>query len=347
MKILQVIDSLNIGGAEKVCRDTITMLLDAGHQADCMVISSRGALYDQIDHRATVYFLNRRYKYSLAKMRKCALLASKYDIVHVHMRHTWLYIKLALILFLKNPKLVFHDHFGDISIIKKVPYRLRWPFRPDHYIAVSSELAQWAKDNLGHKGMKIYLLRNTIIPLDKQSSKYSGDWILVSNLRGTKNQLFAIQLADFMQRRLVIFGNHDGTAYADRVLTEAGHSGNIAVVQNETNVQQYFKNFTMAIHVSISETGPLVLLEYMAHGLPFITTAKGEVVDQIKNVFPYLIAESFDMTEWEQKINLLECRIRNEGDTLATDLKRLFADKFSPEHYLEQCLKIYQNVLIY
>ena len=42
MKILHVIDTLNIGGAEKVCLDLITMLLDAGHQADCMVISAKG-----------------------------------------------------------------------------------------------------------------------------------------------------------------------------------------------------------------------------------------------------------------------------------------------------------------
>jgi len=345
VKILHIIDTLNVGGAERVCLNLITMLHDSGHQADCMVISSKGKLYDQIDKRAKVFFLDRSRKFNLIKMLKCASFASDYDIVHVHMRHTWVYTKLALLLSHKHQKLVFHDHYGDISLDQNVPYRLKWPFRPDHYIAVSDDLKGWARMRFEKKGTRIYKLQNTIILSHIRSDKYSGDWILVSNLRSTKNLLFAIKLAYSMQRSLVIFGNHDGSHYADRVIMEAQGSGNVKIVQNEANVQQYLGNFTLAIHTSVSETGPLVLLEYMANGLPFISSPTGDVVSQIKDVFPTLIADSFEIEEWVQKISALEYMIKSDGKELSSVLKKLFAEKFSQERYIEQCLKIYQNVL--
>ncbi len=345
MKTLHVIDSLNTGGAEKVCLDIITMLIDAGYQADCMVISSKGALYDQIDSRARVFFLNRRHKFSLIKMRKCALLASQYDIVHVHMRHTWAYVKLSSLLFNRKLKLLFHDHFWEINTFSDATFRLRGILKPQFYVGVSNNHIVWARRVLQITEKNIYVLKNTVIPDYGSSNIYHGDLLMISNLREIKNVLFGINLANHLKRKLTIFGSHDGAVYGDMVLREAASSEYITIIQNEWEVQKYLNNFSLAIHTAFLETGPLVLLEYMAHGLPFITFRTGAVVEQIKDVFPFLIAESFDLSEWEKKINLLESRIRNEGDTLASDLKKVFADKFSPDNYLEQCLMIYQNVL--
>jgi glycosyltransferase involved in cell wall biosynthesis len=101
----------------------------------------------------------------------------------------------------------------------------------------------------------------------------------------------------------------------------------------------------MAIHTSLSETGPLVLLEYMANGLPFVTSNTGEVVDQIRDELPDLIVSTFNEEDWIEKIIALENEIQINGQFINRKLKELFNKKFSPEKYIEQCLKIYQNVL--
>ena len=347
MKILHIIDTLNIGGAEKVCLDMITMLLDAGHQADCMVISAKGLLFDKIDKRSKAFFLDRKSKFNFFTMRKCADIASGYDIVHVHMRHTWVYVKLSSLIFYRRIRLIFHDHFWEIKTSEDATFRLKGIFKPQFYIGVSNEHVAWARKNLKIGDENLFVLKNTIIPDYRQSNKYYGDLLMISNLREVKNVLFGIRLANYLKRKLTIFGNHEGSEYGDIVLKEAANSEFVTIIQGESETQKYLNNFSFALHTAFSETGPLVLLEYMAHGLPFVTSATGEVVDQIKDVFPYLIAESFDMAEWEQKIIVLENRIRKEGKTLASDLKGVFEEKFSPERYLDQCLKIYQSVLNY
>ncbi|NMB64133.1 MAG: glycosyltransferase [Spirochaetes bacterium] len=48
MKIIHIIDSLKIGGAGKVCLNLITLLIDASHQANCMVISARGQFFNKL-----------------------------------------------------------------------------------------------------------------------------------------------------------------------------------------------------------------------------------------------------------------------------------------------------------
>ena len=345
MKILHIIDTLNIGGAEKVCLDMITMLLDAGHQADCMVISAKGPLYQKIDIRANSVFLDRKSKFNLSKMRKCADIASGYDIVHVHMRHTWAYVKLSCLLFRCTSKLIFHDHFWKIETIKDATFRLKGLFKPAYYIGVSNDHIEWARQFLRLSEKNTFLLANTIIPKNNHSDRYHGDMIMVSNLRSVKNILFGITLGNKLKRKLTIFGNHDGSSYADEVLELTKKSEFVRIIQNEVDIQQYISNFNLGIHTSFSETGPLVLLEYMSQGLPFITYDTGEVVNKIRVELPSFIASTFDEKEWEKRISSLDDEIKVNGAALKQKLQYLFNEKFSPQRYLDQCLKIYQSVL--
>lgn len=345
MKTLHVTDTLNIGGAEKICLEIISMLLDAGHQADCLIISAKGPLFERIDIRSKSFFLNRKNKYSISSMRKCAEIVSGYDIVHVHMRHTWAYIKLSCMLFRSSAKLIFHDHYGNIAIDRNPTFRLKGPFKPEFYIGVSREITEWAVAKLNINENSIFLLENTVVPHYDSSDKYGGDWVMVSNLRSTKNILFAIRMAEKMKRRLVVFGNHDGSSYADKVIEFSEKSEFIRIVQNETDVQQYLGNFKLGIHTSLSETGPLVLLEFLAHGLPFITFNTGEVVNQIRKELPSYIAMTLSEKEWEGKINSLEMESMYNREMLKQKLQQIFITKFSPQAYINKCLKIYQSAL--
>lgn len=345
MRILHIIDTLNIGGAEKTCLNLISMLLDAGHQADCLVVSNKGPLFDFIDKRSKALFLDRKNKYNIRKIKKCAHIASEYDIVHAHMRHTWVYVKLSFLLFGCTSKLIVHDHFGDFAIDTNPTFRLKGPFKPRYYIGVNRSLTDWAERDLKISKDSIFLLENTIIPQHNNSNKYQGDWIMISNIRQTKNLLFSISLAEKMKRKLVIFGNHDGSSYADEVLKYASDSEFVTIVQGETDIQKYLNNFQLGIHASISETGPLVLLEYLAHGLPFISFDTGEVVNQIKHILPDFVASTFNYEEWITKINSIEQELNLNKEDLHTRLRNIFNEKFSTEAYLRKCLQIYQSVL--
>ena len=80
MKILQVIDRLEAGGAERVFLDMTQLLLDTNIEVDTLTISGKGILFSAIDKRAKHFFLDRKNKFSIIKMIECATLCSKYDI---------------------------------------------------------------------------------------------------------------------------------------------------------------------------------------------------------------------------------------------------------------------------
>ena len=81
----------------------------------------------------------------------------------------------------------------------------------------------------------------------------------------------------------------------------------------------------MALHCSTSETGPLVLMEYMAHGLPFISNDTGYVVNYLKHELDFLIMDSFSISSWIKTIDRIQSKSKKE---LNRKLKNIFEKKF-------------------
>ena len=57
------------------------------------------------------------------------------------------------------------------------------------------------------------------------------------------------------------------------------------------NIQNILFKYDYAFHCSTSETGPLVLLEYMAHGIPFLTGNTGHIINFLKRKLDLLIID--------------------------------------------------------
>lgn len=342
-KVLQVIDRLEVGGAERVFLDMTTLLLNKNIQVDTMLISGRGALSTTIDARAGKYFLDRKFKYNLFKLRRCAQICDKYQIVHVHMRHTYAYVKLAQLIAFKKFTIIFHDHYGDVAINSAVPFTLKGLFKPSCYIGVSQQLVDWALQKLNVHSLKAFLLANTVIPKPNYNEvlkNQRGDLLVVSNLRPTKNIELAIELANRLKRKLTIYGNTYESKYSETIQKLIQDSAYIDLVNDENDVPKFFKNFRLAIHTSYSETGPLVLLEYLASGLPFLAHATGEVADILQNELPECFIQSLDVTQWMERIEALEI-----SGPASEKLKNLFIKYFAPEKYAEKCVRIYTTAL--
>lgn len=338
MKILQVIDRVEVGGAERVFLDLTKLLLDKGLQVDTLCISAKGKQYESIDARANKMFLNRKSKYSISTMWKCALICSGYDLVHVHMRHTYAYVRLAQIISQRKYKLIFHDHFN----LNRVPNNLKGIFTPKYYIGVSSRIIKWAKTNLNTTPQNIFLLRNTIEPKPsfKISQTYLSNLVIVSNIKDIKNIEFSIQLAQALNTSLTIIGKCYDSDYFDRLKNMIGKDDRINFITSIDIVQEELSQYKIGLHTSPSETGPLALLEYLAQGLPFVAYQTGEVAHLLKDFLPQCFVNSFDRNDWLIAIEQIE---QNPPDP--EYLKELFHTHFGPENYIQQCLQIYQQVV--
>ena len=342
---MQVIDRLEVGGAERVFLDLNVLLRNEGVIVDVLTISGKGEWYKQIDKRCVLYFLNRNRKFSIIKLRECANICSSYDIVHVHMRYTYSYIRLVQFLFRCKFKLVFQDHFGDIDKNQKVPIGLRLIFRPEYYIGVSESLEIWALKTLNLPRSRVWTLRNTIIPTKKvilSNLARDNRIIMVSNIRRTKNIEFAIDLALKYNFSLDIYGNIVDCEYAKTLREKIKNSGNVNIISGVGEIQPLLINYEMAIHSAESESGPLVLMEYLANGIPFLAYGTGEIYAILRSKTPEFFMSNFSFEDWYKRMEVLRC-----SEWKPELLKELFNNNFGPEIYIKKCLRIYQEILGY
>jgi glycosyltransferase involved in cell wall biosynthesis len=339
MRILQVIDKLDIGGAEKVFVQLANEMNSSSIVTEVLLFNDAGKLMDDISQHVVVHILDRKSKLSIAKLYRAHKLCGRFDIVHVHMRHCYAYIKLAQLIFAGEYKILFHDHFGNIELDRRVPLRLRYFFKPHYYIGVSQTLVDWAREYL--RPVKTYLLTNAILGADPISFR-SDDKInvlMIANIRRTKNIEFAVELCKRAGWELTIYGNRSDSEYWNYIQSVIGSEVSVRVVEGMSDFAQLLPLHNFAIHTAVSETGPLVLMEYMSAGLPFLAFDTGEVARTTKKEIGEHYIDNFDPAAWIERIEAI--RINKD---VPQKLIRTFGKYFSREHYIKRCQEIYENV---
>jgi glycosyltransferase involved in cell wall biosynthesis len=353
--IVQVIDMLNIGGAERVLVTLSNILNAHGQEVTVLTTVRKGALAAQLDKDINQINLERKSKWNLNDMRRLVRILTQYDVVHVHSSYNLRYVFLASKIFGLKKKIFFHEHFGDIEINKEVKWHQRFIYPKTIMICVSRKLRDWAIAKAAVSEEKIFLLRNIVLKNKEENIflKEKNDIIqlvMVANIRPSKNIGFAIELmAELMQTlscHLTIIGQTPDDVHHEKIkmlIDGKKLAKNISIKTDVMNVQPLLKGFHLAIHTAKSESGPLVLIEYLAQGLPFITYNTGEVVEQITNDMPQLVMENFETIEWAERIKEILTLPQNK---LHSQLTMLYERYFSAEKYYQDCISIYEKGLL-
>ncbi len=335
MKILQVIDTLNVGGAEKVFIDMCSVLFENNQQVSALFLLESGALSSEFNPEIQKFELYRKNKWSVKKMKECSIILNKFEIVHCHFRHVYRYVTLVNKLFPFNAKIILHDHYGSIDVDTKVPFLFSSFFKPNFYIGVSNTLVKWAKNNLQLEDKNVFLLENIIIKnLQIKERKKNYDFILVSNIKKIKNNQFAIDLAKKLNKSLLLVGKNQDESYYQNIQNSLTDS--IEIDATISNAQQVLHCAKFGLHTSFSETGPLVLIEYIAHGLPFLAYETGEVSKVLKNYFPLFFIDNFDINQWEERVKKI-----NENQIDYSKFENVFQKEFGKLNYYRKLVEIY------
>lgn len=335
MKIIQVIDTLQIGGAEKVFVDMSNTLFEHHEDISVLFLLNGGALQPELKNGIKVFELLRFSKWSIKKMKECSQILKSSDIIHCHFRHVYRYITLVKLLFPFSGKVILQDHYGAIDVDQKTPFLFTSLFKPVYYIGVSKTLTDWAKRALFISERNIFLLENIIIkntletPLDKHY-----DFLLVSNIKPIKNNLFAIQLAKRMQKSLLLVGQNQDQSYF--VSVQDAITAKMDINSSISNAQSVMHHADFGLHTSISETGPLVLIEYLAKYKPFLAYETGEVAKVLKQYFPLFFIDNFDLDQWEERIQKIK-----EFPLDYTKFDEVFEKDFGQKKYYQKLAAIY------
>jgi glycosyltransferase involved in cell wall biosynthesis len=371
VRVLVANDSFNVGGAERVAVDVANSLDRARFEVSFCSTRVDGPLRTELRDDVDVTILHRRARWDLGKLVTFGRLVRRQqiDIIHTHGRGTMKFVALAQALGLVRCHHVFHDHFGWLHIDRGADRGLRRALQHgvDAYIGVDARLCDWARDAAGLDPARIHLVRSGVdvsrfqdrTPVDLRRELGLGEDVLilvmVANFRPQKDHptLFhaiADLPADQRARlHLVICGSttadeeyHAGCmAMADRL----GISGLVTTLGPRNDTADLLAGADAAVLSSKNETGPLVVLEYMASGLAFVATDTGEITRAVRDLDVGLIPAPRDHREVAEALSELIEMTPQQRSAMGERGRRVVLERFSQQMAVRLIEEVYDRVL--
>lgn len=351
--ILQVIDNLAIGGAEKILINLSNLQKKRGHEVCVLSILGEGQLENQLLPGISKVYLHRQWKFNPITMYHFIQIAIKYEVIHVHSSHNLRYVFLATKLFGLKKVIFFHEHNGNIEVDQAVKWYHRLIYPRVHFIGVSKKINQWAVEKVKVPLNKVHLLPNFVKlfpfqpPANNKAHKNNASIILTSNFLRNKNLEFAINLLPLLTKcSLTIIGQPYDLLYLEELIQQSvklGINDRIKFIHNCMDIQPILNQFDLAIHTSKFESGPLVLIEYLAQGIPFLSYRTGEIAHTVEDQFSNFIIDNFQPEQWIKRIQLL---LSKDRQSLGLEMRSFYEAQFSEDNYYEQCQQIYKKGLL-
>jgi len=180
MRVMQVIDSLNVGGAEVLAMNIANELSVMGLESHLCVTRQEGHLKHNINHKVKYVFLGRKRTLDFKSIYRLFNYVRKNKIEVIHAHSSSFFMGFCIKILSPNIKLVWHDHYGDSEFANKRPNRkvIKLASRFFHsIITVNSILKKWSEINLHCKN--VFYLNNFY----KEYTSSSNCWSFVFKIR--------------------------------------------------------------------------------------------------------------------------------------------------------------------
>ena len=322
MRILQIIDSLNAGGAEKMAVNYANVINKVTGFCAIVATRSEGDLKNQINSNVPYFFMNRKGKFDFKALSKLAAFVKEHKIEIVHAHSTSALVAVMLKFKMPKLKIVWHDHYGNSEFLAQRPVK-GYQFLSRFFggiISVNDALLKWSADNLKCKNA-IYLQNfpNFVdnIKAETQLKGEAGKRIVcLANLRPQKDHDFLLEIAKKLKANYPDWTFHligkdfedDYSAQIKKRIENESLANNVFIYGSCNDVANIIKQSDIAILTSRSEGLPVALLEYGYHKMPVVVTNVGEVGKVVNNRENGIITENGDV---ETFTNALEEIINN------------------------------------
>ncbi|MGY5352980.1 glycosyltransferase [Wenyingzhuangia sp. IMCC45533] len=351
MRVVQVIDQLQVGGAERVFVDLTNILHINKYDVNVICLLNQSLLDKELCSGIKISYLGRKNKFNIYSLLKLHKWLKQYDIVHVHCRQVMRYVGLLnFVPLLKKHRIVFHDHYGRIDTDQTIDNILGYILRDvKAYIGVSRTLLDWY--NGMYVNAKSYVLSNIIrlpgVDTNARDETVSNkDIVMIGNFREQKHYEFALKVLQKLPKEytLTIFGKVVNQGYYLKIkkeIEDLNLTSRVIVKTDVDNASAFIGSYGLALHTASSETGPLVAIEYLGNRVPFVIFNTGQVTNQIRNELNHFIVNDFNVETW---VGAIENLVKNKLSDREV-MKRVFDEKFSEKEYLKKIIHIYQEII--
>ena len=290
MKILQVITSMRIGGAEKLVAEMVPLMKAAGHEVDILLFDGTNTpLKEELEKEGcNIYSL--AIGQSVYHPLFIFLLISylkKYDVVHTHNTACQLFVALASILINKKEKpfLITTEHSTTNRRRKWALYKYidKWMYnRYNKVIAISEKAKEKLHSYLNHSSIDIRVISNGInlqaFQKDYSLSlkRNSSDIILtmVAGFRKGKDQMTLIKTMRELPENYHLFLVGDGIQknIHEQTVKSLLLQNRVHFLGIRNDIPAILKASDIILMSSEYEGLSLSNIEGMASGKPFIAS---------------------------------------------------------------------------
>jgi glycosyltransferase involved in cell wall biosynthesis len=292
MRIIQIIDSLDAGGAERMAVNYANALVGHVYFSGIIVTRKEGLLLGQINDKVVYLFLNKKGPFEVKALIRLKAFVVKNNIDLVHAHSTSFFTAFLLKIICPSVKMVWHDHYGDSEFLNKRPswiLKMTIPFFSG-IISVNQKLKDWAIDKMQFKNT-VYLPNFTT----DENSTFINKTVLkgiegkrivcLANLRIQKNHFLLLEVAkmikiSYPKWTFHLVGKDSDDAYSKelkRKIIELELKDTVFIYGEKSDINAVLKLSTIGILTSHSEGLPVALLEYGLHHKAVVVTDVGEI----------------------------------------------------------------------
>ncbi|MDR3258914.1 MAG: glycosyltransferase [Fusobacteriaceae bacterium] len=293
MRVLQVINNLGSGGAEKLVNDCSIKMNDIGIDIEIAVLEEKGSIYinDLIEKNIKIHILSIDKIYSLITFIKLFMLLKKgkYSIVHAHIFPTFYYVGI-LSLFFNNVNFIYTEHntnnrrrlYKFFKIIEKFMYS-----RYKMIICISEKTKTNLREYINDHSKKIKTIHNGIdlekyinsIPVERRNLNllltYEDKIVtMVGRFSHQKDQITLIKAINILPEtyKLLLIGEGELKNKTIEFVNDIKLSDRVFFLGLRKDVPNILKSSDIVVLSSRWEGFGLAALEGMASKVPTIVS---------------------------------------------------------------------------
>lgn len=352
MRIIQIIDSLEAGGAERMAVNYANALSDKIEFSGLVVSRREGPLLNQLNDKVGYLFLDKKRTIDLKALYKLRVFVKENKVEIIHAHSTSFFLAFLLKLISPSVQLIWHDHYGDSEFLNKRPtlgLKICLPFF-NGIIAVNQKLKIWAEEKMHFKNV-VYLpnfpSRENVIENQTKLFGVQGKRIVsLANLRVQKNHFMLLEIAKKIKISHPDWSFHligkdfedDYSSQIKKNILDHNLEKTVYIYGSKQDIGSIMTQASIGVLTSQSEGLPIALLEYGMCKLPVVVTNVGEI--------PMLIQDGTNgfLIEWDQVesyyvalVKLIENELMRAhfGNELSNTIHSFFSDTIVINTYLD------------
>lgn len=355
MRVLQLIDSLAAGGAERIAVNYANGLSEQISFSALVATREEGLLKEQLSKKVCYLFLNRKSTFDYRAILRLRKFIKKNKIAIVHAHGTSFFIAFLLKITYPTVRIYWHEHFG--ARVKETLWQNMELFFCSRFFAVvfvvNPQLKGWVKEKLFFKN--VFFIPNFAvmdeIHIDKTilEGDYGKRIICLANLKKPKNHLAILIAFNELQLRengwsLHFVGKIYNDSYSEVITTYISQnnlSESVFLLDVRNDIATILFQATIGILASTEEGFPVSLLEYGLAELVVLSTNVGFCAELIQENYNGFLFDPFIPMDLQKQLE----RIINKSDVeckqFGLNLRKRITECYSKETVMELLLLKY------